>query len=156
MKFQDLIKDKNNINISEICEPWLWLISEQKEVLLITIFGDLFLIGVENEINWLDTSCGKLTKVAESIDDFKVKLKDDDNYNNWFLAWLHEDIENSGIELKENEVFSFKIMPVLSGKYTFDNIEPTDIIVHFQITGQICEQIQNHLDGTSIEIKVSE
>ena len=44
MKFQDLIKDKNNFNIPEICEPWLWLISEQKEVLLITIFGDLFLI----------------------------------------------------------------------------------------------------------------
>jgi hypothetical protein len=156
MKLQDLIIDKNNFNIPEICEPWLWLISEQKEVLLITIFGDLFLIGVENEINWLDTSCGKLTKVAESIDDFKAKLKDDDNYNNWFLAWLHEDIENSGIELKENEVFSFKIMPVLSGKYTFDNIEPTDIIVHFQITGQICEQIQNHPDDTNIEIKVSE
>lgn len=156
MKFQDLIKDKNNLNIPEICEPWLWLISEQKEVLLITIFGDLFLIGSENEINWLDTSCGKLTKVADGIDDFKVKLKDDDNYNNWFLAWLHEDIENSGIELKENEVFSFKIMLVLGGKYIFDNIEPTDIIVHFQITGQICEQIQNHPDGTNIEIKVSE
>ena len=85
MKFQELLKDKSKINTTDICEAWQWLIADQKEVLLVTIFGDLFLIGKSGEISWLDTSVGKLTKVANDVDDFKAQLKIADNYNNWFL-----------------------------------------------------------------------
>jgi hypothetical protein len=152
MKFQNLLKNKSKINLADICEAWQWLIADQKEVLFVTIFGDLFLIGKSNEINWLDTSVGKLTKVANDVDDFKTQLKNADNYDNWFLGWLHDDIEKSGIVLKDNEVLSFKINPILGGEYTFENISPLDISVHFQLSGQICEQTKDLPDGSKIDI----
>ena len=155
MKFQDLLKDKSKINLTDICKAWQWLIADQKEVLLVTIFGDLFLIGKSSEINWLDTSVGKLTRVANDVEDFKAQLKNSDNYDNWFLGWLHDDIEKSGIVLKGNEVFSFKINPILGGEYTFENISPLDINVHFQLSGQICEQTKDFPDGTKINIVTS-
>lgn len=117
-----------------------------------TIFGDLFFIGKNGEINWLDTSCGKLTKVANDLDDFKVQLKIADNFNNWFLGWLHQDIENSKVKLKENEVYSFKQPPILGGDYSFANIEPIDISVHFHLAGQICEKTKDLPDGTKVNI----
>ncbi len=152
MNFQELLKDKSKIDLADICEAWQWLIADQKEVILVTIFGDLFLFGPSGEVNWLDTSTGKLTQVANDIEDFKVQLQVAENFDNWFLSWLHDDIENSGIKLSDREVFSFKINPILGGQYTFDNIEPVDISVHFQLTGQICEQIKDLPDGTKINI----
>jgi hypothetical protein len=35
-----------------------------------------------------------------------------------------------------------------------ENIEPTDVSVHFAFTGQICEQIKNLPDGTKVNITV--
>jgi hypothetical protein len=154
MLFQNLIKDKSKIDLQDICESWKWLIGDQQEVLLITIFGDLFLIGNNNEVNWLDTSSGEFSRIANSIEQFKVLLKIPENYDNWFLAWLHPEIESSGIKLKEQQVFSFKKMPILGGEYTFENIEPVDISVHFQLTGEICRQIKNLPDGTKVNIKI--
>ena len=156
MQLQDLIKDKSKIDIVDICSAWNWLINEQKSVLMVTIFGDLFLIGTNNEINWLDTGSGKLTKVANDVEDFKAQLKIDENFNNWFLGWLHNDIESSGIKLKENEVFSFKKLPIIGGEYSFENIEPVDISVHFYLSGQICEQTKNLADGTKVRIITSD
>ena len=152
MQFQDVIKDKSKIDTTDICEAWQWLIADQKSVLLVTIFGDLFLVGQNDEINWLDTSAGKLIKVANDVADFKAQLKINDNFDNWFLGWLHEDIEKSQIKLKDNEVFSFKKPPILGGDYSFDNLSPTDISVHFQLAGQICEQTKDLPDGTNINV----
>ncbi|MFL5765997.1 MAG: T6SS immunity protein Tdi1 domain-containing protein [Bacteroidia bacterium] len=94
-----------------------------------------------------------MTKVAENLEDLKRLLKIQDNYDNWFLSWLHPEIENSGIKLKDNEVFSFNKMPALGGEYTFDNIEPVDISVHFHLTGEICRQIKDLPDGTKVNVK---
>ncbi len=150
MQFKDLIKDKSKIDITDIRESWKWLISNQKDILIVTIFGDLFLIGNNDEINWLETGTGNLTTIANNFEDFKIQLQNQDNYNNWFLNWLHEDIRNSGIALEDNQVFSFKKPLMLGGDYSFDNIEPTDISVHFHFSSQICKQIKDLPDGTKV------
>ncbi len=92
--------------------------------------------------------------MASNSDDFKIQLKVRDNFDNWFLAWLHNDIESSKMKLKENEVFSFINPPIHGGDYTIDNIKPLDILVHFQLLGQICEQTKDLPDGTKVNIKV--
>ena len=68
LKLSDLVKDKTRVDIQDICTGWTWLISTQKNVLIITVFGDIFFVGSSNEINWLDTGASKLTKVANSVD----------------------------------------------------------------------------------------
>jgi hypothetical protein len=150
MEFKDLIKDKSKLDLTDIRESWEWLISSQKDILIVTIFGDLFLIGDNGEINWLETGIGNLTTIANNIEDFKIQLQNTNNFNNWFLNWLHDDIKNSGIKLCDNQVFSFKKPPILGGDYTFDNIEPTDISVHFHFLGQICKQIKDLPEGTQM------
>ena len=54
--------------------------------------------------------------------------------------------------LKGNEVYSYKKLPVIGGEYSVDNMEPTDMSVHFAFSGQICEQIKDLPDGTKVNI----
>jgi hypothetical protein len=66
---------------------------------------------------------------------------------------LVEQLITAGKTLKESEVYSFKQMPVIGGEYSVDNIEPTDMSVHFAFTGQISEQIKDLPDGTKVNVK---
>lgn len=152
IKLSQLIKDKNQVDTKDITSAWTWLIFDQKNILLITIFGDLFLVGQQDEINWLDTGAGSLTKVANSVDEFQNLLKNKDNFENWFLSKLYLDLLQAGKILKQNEVYSYKILPVLGGQYDVNNIEMIDISVHFALSGQINQQIKDLPDGTKVKI----
>jgi len=156
MGLEELLKDKTKIDIGDICSAWQWAITDQKTVLLVTCFGDLFLIGPNDEISWLETGSGKLTVVSENLDDFRQQLRNQENIDNWFLPSLYSELKEAGITLKENQVYSYKQFPSLGGEYIFENIEPTDISVHFHLTGQISEQIKDLPPGTKLKIDIEE
>ncbi|MXV53353.1 DUF1851 domain-containing protein [Pedobacter sp. HMF7647] len=156
MQIRDYLKDKSTIDISDITEAWNWLIPEKSEILLVTCFGDLFLADHVGTIYWLDTSIGSLTNVAGDLDEFETKLNNADNFDNWFLVELFSELKAADIEICENEIYSYKTLPLFGGKYIIENIAPTNISVHFHLTGQICEQTKDLPDGTNIKIKVGE
>lgn len=155
INLSEFVKDKSKIDLLDICSDWKWLISEQKSVLLVTVFGDLFFIGQSDEVNWLDTGSGKLTRVADSVKHFEELLNDNEKFSEWFMTVLYSELQQKGIKLNENEVYGFKKIPVIGGTYSSDNFEPTDISVHFSISGQICKQIKDLPDGTKVNIKTA-
>ena len=61
-----------------------------------------------------------------------------------------KDLIEKGMNLKENQVYSYKRMPILNGDYSLENFEMTDISVHFSMTGQICRQVKDLPEGTRI------
>jgi hypothetical protein len=144
------IKEINKLDIEDICSCWKWRLTGQKEVILVSSVGDIFLIGNDGEINWLDTSVGQIKRIADDIQHFNELLNDFSNVDNWLLATLVDKKIKNGIMLKENEVYSFKIFPILGGEYSVENLEPTDISVHFALTGQLHENIKDIPDGTKI------
>ncbi len=117
--------------------------------------GDLFLIGKEKDVYWLQTDCGDLTRVADNIQQFQSYLSDEEKFDTWFLPLLIEKLINAGKFLEENQVYSYLQIPVIGGEYSVDNIKPTDMSVHFAYSGQICEQIKDLPDGTKVKIKVN-
>jgi hypothetical protein len=142
-----------NLDQGDILSCWRWLTPTVKSVIMVSCLGDLFLIGADNAVYWLQTDRGKLTREAETLDEFLAFLNDEEKVDNWFLPkFIHELVEVGKI-LKENEVYSYKVLPVLGGEYNVGNIEPTDISVHFALSGQICEQIKDLPDGTKVRVK---
>lgn len=150
---QDLTINFQDLDLEDICSCWQWILSDQKSLVLISKMGDMFLLGKDDCIYWLQTDSGDLTKIANSLAHFESLLLDDANLDNWFLPLLIENLIKAGKTLQPNQVYSFKKMPIIGGEYTVDNIEPTDISVHFAFSGQIAEQIQNLPDGTKVNIK---
>ncbi len=148
-----LAKDITNVDIDDIFSCWQWHLGEMKSLLTISLLGDLFLLGNDEAVYWLQTDTGVLTKIAGDLEQYHEFLTDEDKIDHWFLPLLIEKLLNSEKTLKENEVYSFKKLPAIGGDYSVDNMEPTDMSVHFAFSGQICEQIKDLPDGTKVNIK---
>jgi hypothetical protein len=110
----------------------------------------MFLRDDKNNIFWLNVGEGKLNLVANGNKEFEGKLKDIDQVNEWFMIDLIEELKNSGQDLTDRQVYSYKKLPVLGGDYSADNFEATDIEVHFCFAGQIHEQVKDLPPGTKI------
>jgi hypothetical protein len=154
MKSTNLIKDISRIDTEDICSAWKWLLKDYKSVILVSSIGDMFLLLTDDSIYWLQTDGGVLTKVADNINQFEKFLSEENKVDNWFLPLLVDKLINAGKILKDSEVYSLKVMGVLGGDYSVENIEPTDISVHFALTGQISQQISDLPNGTIVNIKV--
>ncbi len=150
---QGLTKDISSIDVEEILSCWQWRIGEMQTIIAISCLGDLFLLGKDKAVYWLQTDSGDLTKIADNIEQYQEFLTDQVNTDNWFLPLLIIKLLNAGKTLKANEVYSYKKLPVIGGKYTIDNIEPSDMSIHFAFSGQICEQIKDLPEGSKVTIK---
>ena len=150
VNYNRFIKDITKIDLDDICSDWQWLLNNQYSPVMVSLSGDMFLADKNAAIFWLDTGKGKLKQIAESIEEFKSALEVLDNIDEWLLASTALDLIDAGMTLKENEVYSYKKMPILNGDYSLENFEPTDISVHFSMTGQICRQVINLPEGTRI------
>lgn len=153
LTLEQLTKDITKIDLDDILSCWQWCLADMQAVATITALGDIFLVGKDSAVYWLQTDTGDLTKAAETLQQFQQFLGNDEKIDNWFLPSLVEQLLAAGKSLKENEVYSYKKFPVIGGEYSVDNIEPTDMRVHFAFSGQICEQIKDLPDGTKVKIK---
>ena len=145
-----LVKDMSKIDVLDICSEWQWLLGNQTAVILVSSIGDMFLLGNDDSIYWLETGTAELTCVAQNIEEFEALLKKEEIVDNWFLPELISQLIEKGVTLKENQVYSFKVPPILGGEYTLDNFEATDMSVHFSISGQINKQVWDARDGTPV------
>lgn len=141
---------KFNQETSDLISDWTWLIGTDKKPILITAIGDMFLMDTSEGIYWLDVGRGKLECVASNITDFKNKLKDIEQVNEWFMIDLTTKLKCSSKKLNDGQLYSYKKLPILGGDYSINNFEPTDIEVHFSFAGQIHNQIKDLPDGTRI------
>lgn len=154
IKFSDLTRDISIINQDELLSDWAWLVGQPKKLLIVTKFGDLFFTDMRDEVFWLDTGAGLVSKVANSIDDFEEMAKDEEKFAEWFLTDLYLQLRQQKILLQDNEVYSFQTLPIFGGRYSAENFKPTDISVHFAITGQICQNLKDIPDGTKIKLEI--
>ncbi len=152
--WKDLSINFSSIDGDKLLTDWIWLIGKDKQPIMVTSIGDMFLQDLNGKIYWLNVGEGLLDIVSENIDDFKSKLKDESQVDEWFMIGLVQEIKESGLELAEGKLYGFKKLPVIGGEYRPDNFELTDLEVHFSLAGQIHQQIRDLPDGTKVNFKV--
>jgi hypothetical protein len=150
LNLNHLIKDISKIDTTDICSDWQWLLDNQNQVVLVSAIGDMFLIGNDKSVYWLDTGMAELNYVAENLEQFQNLLTDNETTDNWFLSDLVNRLISEGKILEENEVYSFKTLPILGGDFSTENFDTTDMSVHFSISGQIHKQLWDAQDGTKV------
>lgn len=152
INWADLQVNFSNIDQNRLLESWNWLIGNDKRPILISSIGDLFLADENGICYWLNVGEGILERIAESVEEFKVKLNNNEQVDEWFLIGLVEKLKENGLELRDNHLYGYKKLPVLGGEYEPDNFELTDIEVHFELSGQIHKQIKYLPEGTKVNI----
>jgi Domain of unknown function (DUF1851) len=133
-----------------LLSDWRWLVGADVRLLLVSALGDLFLSDAQGHILWLDTGAARLTRVAESAEEFKRLMQQAEHADEWFVPQLIGDLIVRGKRLGPGQCYSYTVPPMLSGKVELDNFEATDLLIHCSVFGQIGRQIQNLPEGTKI------
>jgi hypothetical protein len=154
VSFKNLVRDISRINETDLLSAWQWRVDKQMKIIMISNLGDLFLQDEEGSIFWLITDGGELNKIASNYSEFEKMLSNEELIDNWLLPLLVEKLLKAGMTLEPNEVYSPLKMAILGGTYEPSNFKPTDMSVHFQFSGSICEQIKDLPDGTKVNIKI--
>jgi hypothetical protein len=141
----------NGPQAPELLSEWQWLMPEQMKAILVSTLGDAFLQDTNGAVHWLDAGAARLTRIAESVPHFNELRQIPENTNNWFMPQLIGDLMTAGLILGSNQVFSYKVVPTLNGKYEPANFEPADISVHFTMLGSLQRKIKDLPDGSAIE-----
>jgi hypothetical protein len=88
--------------------------------------------------------------VAHDADEFRSLLADSAWVTDHLAPRVIADFRRNDLRLERGEIYSWKRPPVLGGEYELANAETSDIAVHFSLTGQIHQEVQNLPEGTSI------
>jgi hypothetical protein len=147
----DLTVNFSGVDASVLVEDWRWLVGDQRVPILLTALGDAFLQDVsDGSVHLLAVGPGTIEQVAASFEEFKALLNDKEFVGENFVPRIVVELRGLGQTLAPGQIYGYKIPPVLGGKYSTENLEPTDIRVHFSILGQTHRQLQNVPEGTSI------
>ena len=148
--WDDLTVNFEDFQSEDLLKDWRWLIGSSAQPILISSVGDAFIQDENGKIFWLETGAGVITEVAPSYEEFKAELNDKEKVSEWFLAPIIADLKALNIMLERGQCYSYKTLPILSGQYEASNFEPTDLSVHFAVSGQICFLVKDIPDGTQI------
>lgn len=136
---------------ASLLDEWTWLIGTEKHPILVTACGDIFIEDLlAGAIYFLDVSSPKLSLVAETREAFEASIGE----QSFIQSYLHPDrvqmLRADGLLLKKDQVYSFRIPLSMGGEFGIENIEITDVEIHFSITGQIECQIADIPAGAAI------
>ena len=130
-------------------ESWQWLGIAGKTPILASLFGDVILQDPTGY--WfLDSVEGRLSRPWASQQDIQATLDTEEGQDQYLLGGLAMAAEASGLRLSDDEVYAFKVPPVLGGALDLANVEVSDFVVAVNLAGRLHDQVKNVPPGTRI------
>lgn len=142
MTLNDLTVNFSHLDRDSLLSDWEWLLNGEYSPILLAASGDAFVQNVSNgQVWWLDTGGSEFTQVAESPEEFSRLLSNKEFVVEHFAVQMVGDLLQTGKTLSSGQIYSLSKPWLLGGQYELSNIEPTDIEVHFSLTGQVAQQV---------------
>ncbi len=63
---------------------------------------------------------------------------------------------DAGMRLLPDQCYGYKIPPILGGSYSLENVEVTDLSVHYAFLADIWRQTKDVPNGTKIRVVVTD
>ena len=134
---------------AEALESWAWADLEGKTPIVSSLFGDVILEAGDGY--WfLDIVAGKLERVWPDKRSLEAELATPAGQSHYLLSDLALGADASGLRLGQDEVFDFKLPPVLGGGLDLTNLSPMSFTVCVDIAGQLHDQVRDLPPGTKV------
>ena len=136
-----LTKTFGQLTLDRALESWRWLGVEGKTPVLSSLFGDVIL--QDSTGYWfLDMVEGTLSRPWSSHPEIQATLESERGQDQYLLGGLALAADGAGLKLEENEIYAFKVPPVLGGPFDLANLEVADFVVSVNLLGQLHDQIR--------------
>lgn len=124
----------------DLLSPWGWLLEEDLKPVLITSFGDMFLMNEKDEVFWLSISEGLLDKIANSEKELKDIITNEEFFLEVFLPHLVLEMKDNDNHLEEGQVYGFIKSPLHEGEFEISNLEIKEYLDYSSECSNICKQ----------------
>jgi hypothetical protein len=152
LTLDDLTVSFRHLDRATLLRDWRWLIGPSKIPVLVTALGNAFVRDTQDDtVHILDAGPGTLQQVAACLDEFRKRLRDRDFVTEHFVPIVVLRMRERGQGLQPGQLYGFKKAPPLGGEYSADNLEPTDIDVHFALLGQIHQRARQPPESAAID-----
>ena len=156
MDVHDYLIDQSGKDWPDLLSGWSDTLPSEFTVWLVNRFGDVFVVFEDGSVHVLDVGIGAVERIADNRDHFADQIDFGDNANNWLMIPLVDQCVAAGLTLAANQCYGYKIPPILGGQYSVENVEPTDLSVHYSLLADIFRQTKDLPDGTRIRTVVLE
>ena len=130
--WKDLTVNFSHLNRHDLVENWHWLVGAEKQPILVSSTGDMFLEGDHGCVYFLDTNRGTMREISTSIDDFKAMLLEEGFIDEIFHPVAVSALMKSGGALPPGHVFA---APSGAASREPENRVPLEMAEHFKRTG---------------------
>jgi len=145
----DLIRNFSQDQFSSALESWDWIEIGEKTPVFTSPFGDVFFRAADG-FWWLDTVEATLSRPWGTAEELKATLNTPEGQDRYLLAGLAVSAERHGIVPGPEQVYGYKIAPMLGGQTGLSNVQVIDFVVSINILGQLYRQIRDLPPGTRI------
>ena len=151
LTLNDLTVSFSHLPRETLLQDWVWLIGTRRFPILITALGDAFVQDADDgSVHLLCAGAGTLSRVSDDVTSFRQLVTDPAFVRDNFAPSVVVNLRDSGRSVVQGQLYSYRVPPVLGGEYSADNLEPTDISVHFSLLGQINQRARDLPEGTVV------
>ncbi len=157
MKLEDITISQEGIDWQNCLQHWNWLLKDNPEfnILLVTKFGEIFVINDDDEIWFISTSGSSYEKIADTKEEFYEFIDDLENVDFYFMPGVIRNLETKNMLLKAHECYGFHIPMV----FKESNLEPnnfkvTNVEEYLIGLGDLLAKLEGTINGEKITFKV--
>ena len=144
----------DQLDVERLLTDWRWLCPQPVTLVARNAFADLFLENESGEILKLDVAIGKLTKVADSYDQFRELAATHEKREEWFAETDEKAGAARGLKPNLTQCVGFSVPLVFAESGTPDTPYITDLYEHVSFLGDLNRQISSLPEGTKVRLRV--
>jgi hypothetical protein len=145
----DAIRRFDGDTLRTALESWSWVGLGDKTPLCTSPFGDVFLQSSDG-VWFLDRLEGSLTREWADVQELQQVLDTVEGQDRYLLLGLAVSAQEQGLVPAANEIYEFRLPPVLGAPVEVSNIQVMDVTVALHLSGQLHEQVKDLPPGTTI------
>jgi hypothetical protein len=145
----------DGLDIERLLSDWRWLCSSPMSLLARNVFGELFLEDESGTVFWLDTTVGKLSKVAQTKTEFLELAETSPKREEWFVEQEALAYANRGLIPSSSQCIGFGVPAVFAEGGTPDKAFVANIYEHVSFLGDLHQQISSLPDGSKVRMRIA-
>jgi hypothetical protein len=146
----------DGLEVERLLSGWRWLCPAEMSLLARNVFGQLFLQDKTGSVFWLNTTVGKLSKVASSEAEFLELADTPEKRLEWFVEQQAVAYANRGLVPNPFQCIGFGVPAAFKEGGTPETAFVADICGHICFLGDLHEQIATLPEGSKVRLIVGE
>jgi hypothetical protein len=144
----------DGLETERLLSEWRWLCPSRLSLVARNLFGELFLIDETGVVLWLNTTDGKLSKVANSKAEFLEMAETSQKRQEWFVEQEAVVYADRGLVPTSSQCVGFGVPAVFAEGGTPDTAFVADIYEHVSFLGDLHQQLLASPDGSKVRLRV--